>query len=715
MRSDDNRWNDGAELREKAEWILQKNGAGKSKELESMSSGEIFQLLHELHVHQIELELQNEELRQTQSELETARARYYDLYDLAPVGYCTLSRQNLILRANLAAAKLLGKTRDELINKPISRFILPEDQDKYYFFRKQLFETEQPQESELRMVGSDDNQFWAWLYATISRNDEGDHICRIVLVDITDRKQAERDLKQREKRQRLAVEIASDFLNNPINQMDRTIDNGLAKIGKNLEADRSYIYETTGENQIMECKYTWYASNLRDRPDNNMNKPVEISTWVYGQILDHKPVSITDINDLPEKAVSDRKKFKSQSFRSILWAPMIVESYVIGFLGIDSVQAKKEWTDNDIMTMQLAASIVASAIKRVKTEKELIHQTFHDQLTGLYNRTFFEEESKRLNVERQLPIGLIIADVNGLKLINDTFGHEKGDELLKKVAEIFQNTCREEDIITRWGGDEFLILLPQTGEKEAREICDRIRKNCSKANDLEIPISIALGHSIKEDLDDDIYSSIDEADEVMYKNKLVESRSVKGNVLKALLNTLRSKCHETEEHAWRLQKMSRKMGEKMDLPSTELDRLFLLVTMHDIGKASISEEILVKTGELNKEELEIMKKHPERGYHIASATDEFSHVANEILHHHEWWDGTGYPDRLKGEKIPLLSRITAIVDAYDAMTNSRPYNKGQLKTHQEAIAEIKEYAGSQFDPELVELFLELYEDENGID
>ena len=715
MIRNDNRWNNGAELREEAERILQKNDAGQSKELDSMSSEEISQIIHELHVHQIELELQNEELRQTQSELETARARYYDLYDLAPVGYCTLSRQNLILRANLAAAKLLGKTRDELINKPISRFILPEDQDKYYFFRKQLFETEQPQESELRMVGSDDNQFWAWLYATISRNDEGDHICRIVLVDITDRKQAERDLQQREKRQRLAVEIASDFLNNPINQMDRTIDNGLAKIGKNLEADRSYIYETTGENQIMECKYTWYASNLRDRPDNNMNKPVEISTWVYGQILDHKPVSITDINDLPEKAVSDRKKFKSQSFRSILWAPMIVESYVIGFLGIDSVQAKKEWTDNDIMTMQLAASIVASAIKRVKTEKELIHQTFHDQLTGLYNRTFFEEESKRLNVERQLPIGLIIADVNGLKLINDTFGHEKGDELLKKVAEIFQNTCREEDIITRWGGDEFLILLPQTGEEEAREICDRIRKNCSKANDLEIPISIALGYSIKEDLDDDIYSCIDEADEVMYKNKLVESRSVKGNVLKALLNTLRSKCHETEEHAWRLQKMSRKMGEKMDLPSTELDRLFLLVTMHDIGKASISEEILVKTGELNKEELEIMKKHPERGYHIASATDEFSHVANEILHHHEWWDGTGYPDGLKGEKIPLLSRITAIVDAYDAMTNSRPYNKGQLKTHQEAIAEIKEYAGSQFDPELVELFLELYEDENGID
>lgn len=520
-------------LRKKALEIMQKKEENQSNDLESMSSEKIRQILHELQVHQIELEIQNEELRKTQLELETARSYYYDLYDLAPVGYCTLSQMSLILKANLAAAELLGKTRNELLNQPISRFILPEDQDIYYFFRKQLFKTEQPQETELRMIGPNKQIFWVWLYASIVQDKDNNNICHIMLININERKQI---------------------------------------------------------------------------------------------------------------------------------------------------------------------------------EKDLIYHTFHDQLTGLFNRAYFEEESKRLNVERQLPISIIIADVNGLKLINDTFGHEMGDQLLKKVSGIFQKIFREEDIIIRWGGDEFLILLPQTEENQARKMCDRIREKCFKTDEFGIPISIALGYSEKENIEEELYQCINKADEIMYKNKLVESRSVKSNVLKALLNTLKAKCYETEEHAWRLQKMSRKIGEEIGLSDSELNKLFLLVTMHDIGKTSISKEILRKKGELDEEELKIMKKHPEWGYRIASATVEFSHVAIDILHHHEHWDGSGYPDGLKEKEIPLLSRIAAIVDAYDAMTNNRHYNNP--KSHQEAIAELKQCAGSQFDPELVKVFLKLYENSN---
>jgi|AntRauTorckE6833_2_1112554.scaffolds.fasta_scaffold00709_9 diguanylate cyclase (GGDEF)-like protein/PAS domain S-box-containing protein len=705
MKNDNNQFIDSDELRKEAEKFLQKNEIDQSKDIEKISSEKIYQILHELQVHQIELEIQNEELRRIQSELETARSYYYDLYDLAPVGYCTVSQKNLILKANLAAANLLGKTRDELIKKPLSRFILPEDQDIYYFFRRHLFETEQPQETEIRMLGSDGKPFWVLLYASIVKDEDSTQICHIMLIDITDRKQAENDIKQREHRQRVAVDIASDFLNEPLNQIDNTIDDTLAKIGEDMQADRSYIFELDEDN-TMSCKYTWY-NTVTVQNDNNPNNPVEIPTWMYGRLFNQKPVLIPNVKD---KDVNVSKEFKKQSIKSILWVPMIVESNVIGFLGIDCIRSKKEWKDSDILTMQLIANIVATAINRARKEKEVIYYTFHDQLTGLFNRAYFEEESKRLNVERQMPISIIIADVNGLKLINDTFGHEKGDELLKKVAKIFRKIFREEDIITRWGGDEFLILLPQTEGKEAQQICDRIRKKCSKTKEFTVPVSIALGYAEKENLDEDIYECINKADEMMYKNKLVESRSVKGNVLKALLNTLRSKCHETEEHAWRLQKMSRKIGEEIGLPSAELDRLFLLVTMHDIGKTSISEEILVKSSELNEEELEIMKKHPERGYRIASATEEFSHVASAILHHHEWWDGSGYPDELKGEEIPLLSRIAAIVDAYDAMTNNRPYN--DPKSHKEAVAELKRCSGSQFDPELIEVFLKLYEEDN---
>lgn len=705
MNNNDNKPIDGDKLRKEAEKILQNKELDRSKDLEEMSSEKIYQILHELQVHQIELEIQNEELRRIQSELETARSYYYDLYDLAPVGYCTISEKNLILKANLAAANLLGKTRDELIKKPFSRFILPEDQDIYYFFRKQLFETEHPQESEIRMVGSDETPFWVWLYASIVQNEDGTQICHIMLIDITDRKKAEEDIKRREHRQRLAVNIASNFLNEPLNQMHNTIDDALAKIGEDMQADRSYIFELDEDNTMI-CKYTWY-SGLSGQTDNNLNDPVEVPTWMYGRLFNQKPVLITDVK---EENVSGSKELKKYSIKSILWVPMIVESNVIGFLGVDCILSKTEWEDSDILTMQLIANIVATAINRARIEKELVYHTFHDQLTGLFNRAYFEEESRRLNVERQLPISIIIADVNGLKLINDTFGHEKGDELLKEVSKIFREIFREEDIITRWGGDEFLILLPQTEEEEAQKICDRIRTKSSKTKEFSVPVSIALGYAEKESLDEDIYEIINQADEMMYKNKLVESRSVKGNVLRALLNTLRSKCHETEEHAWRLQKMSRKIGEEIGLPSSELDRLFLLVTMHDIGKTSISEEILIKTGELTEEESEIMKKHPERGYRIASATEEFSHIASPILHHHEWWDGSGYPDGLKGEEIPLLSRIAAIVDAYDAMTNNRPYNNP--KSHKEAVEELKRCSGTQFDPELIEVFVQLYGKDN---
>jgi len=352
--------------------------------------------------------------------------------------------------------------------------------------------------------------------------------------------------------------------------------------------------------------------------------------------------------------------------------------------------------------------LISNALERQWDDEKIRYLSFYDQLTGLYNRYFMEEEMKRLDKERQLPFSIIMADLNGLKLVNDTCGHAKGDEMLKCAAGILKQYCREEDIIARFGGDEFVILLPQTGEDEAKLIENRINHTYRDAYVNDMPVSIALGLSVKEDLAKDLLLVLQEAEDDMYKQKLTESQSAKGAVLKTLRKTLEEKSFETEEHTRNMQEAASKIAEKINLPDSEINRLRLLITLHDIGKINNAENILTKTGPLTPEEWELMKKHPETGYRIALAAEEFAHVAKDILAHHEHWDGSGYPQGLKGKEIPLLSRITAIADAYEVMSRGRPYKKALRP--EEIKAEFKRCAGTQFDPELVEAFLSVLEE-----
>ena len=352
--------------------------------------------------------------------------------------------------------------------------------------------------------------------------------------------------------------------------------------------------------------------------------------------------------------------------------------------------------------------------KSRKMEEELRYLNFHDKLTGVYNRNFLEKEIERLDTATQLPISIVMVDVNGLKLVNDTYGHERGDELLRSAAQVLKASCREQDLIARFGGDEFVILLPETSPEEAQEVCQRIRSKAKGVFVEEVPLSLALGLATKERGEESLTEVLRRAEDEMYRQKLAETRSSRSAIINALLKTLEAKSYETQLHAQRMEKVGLAIAERIQLPDTEVNRLKLAIMLHDIGKITLPEEILKKPGPLLPEEWELIKRHPEYGYRIVRATPEFAHVAEEIWSHHEWWDGSGYPRGLKKEEIPLLARIIALADAYEAMRYGRPYKKAM--SQEEIIAELKRSAGTQFDPQLVEILLLLLQlEENSSD
>ena len=363
-------------------------------------------------------------------------------------------------------------------------------------------------------------------------------------------------------------------------------------------------------------------------------------------------------------------------------------------------------SNDDVLALE---GIIIDIDDSKRRYEQILYMNDHDFVTNLYNRRYFEKAKLEYDRYNNLPISIIVADINGLKLINDAFGHAIGDQLIVDAAEILTECLPYTAIIARTGGDEFSAILPKTSSDEITQFLDAIASKyeliIKKIVSGAVVSNISLGCSTKNSIDKDINIVEKEAEDNMYRHKLVDRESHHNSIIKSIMATMYAKSNETEEHAERLATLSTLLGEKINLPQQSIDYLKLVSMLHDIGKIGINDNILNKDGPLSDAEWKEMKKHPEIGYRIAMSSSELAPIAPFILYHHERWDGTGYPGGFSGESIPLLSRILSITDAYDAMTNDRTYRKAMSTS--EAIRELEKNSGTQFDPYLTKMFIEV--------
>ena len=404
------------------------------------------------------------------------------------------------------------------------------------------------------------------------------------------------------------------------------------------------------------------------------------------------PLSGRDVNPVEEVRIYGKRLQYDQLLATNMQnQEIIIETTVSPVYGIDT-------------KIQGSVMIFKNVTETKKKQIDSLYLSLHDYLTGLYNRRFFEEEMIRLDTKRNLPLSIIMIDGNGLKLTNDAFGHEEGDLLLKKVAQIIKSECRHDEIAARLGGDEFAILLPKTDTQNCEMISQRIQKACKRSTRQTVVVSVAAGFSVKKRSDESMEDILKTADNNMYRNKLITGREMRTRTFMRILRNLEQEYQAGKKSRSIISQVACSIGKAIPLLEEEIRELEDICLLHDIGEIVVPKIIFKKKGSLTEDEYSIVKRHPEAGYQILKSMEEYSAMANYVLSHHEKWDGSGYPRKLKGEAIPLYSRIIAIADAYEAMTSGRSYKKAMSR--EEAMLEILKNAGTAFDPSLVRVFSE---------
>lgn len=601
------------------------------------------------------------------------------------------------VQANEALVRMLGyDSKDDLMAIDIRKDLYAYEEDRPAPDQRDVVFTTQ-------LKRKDGTRIWAEINSHVLHDENGVPVYYQGIVrDITRRKEAEE-----------RIEYLNSILNviRSINQLivrEPDTDRMLQKAVNILVNTRHYVMAWVGKAVSQGGRLKPLATaGFEDGYLNEMlNGKGNLNCLASKAVRNRRTVLAKRISNSTRYTRVGKKAALKRGYLSSVSVPILSQNEVFGVLEVYSAR-EDSFDAQEISLLEEVAADLGFAIAQNEAEERSRYLSFHDSLTGLYNRAYFEEEMKRLDRERQLPISVIMGDVNGLKLTNDGLGHSAGDEILKQTAKVLKGACRAEDIIARWGGDEFVILLPQAPECVAKSICSRITAACREVKLDPVGLSIALGYATKTEPGQRLKDTLDKAENWLYQRKLLEGKSQRSDIINSLDTALREKSHETEEHVKRIADMAIQIGKVLGLSDSDLNGLELLARLHDIGKIGVPDTILNKPGPLSKDEWTVMKKHPEVGYRIAVALPDLAPIGESILAHHERWDGRGYPRGLREEEIPLLARIIAVVDAYDVMTRGRSYMSAINPDR--ALDEIRKNSATQFDPQVVQAFMEMKE------